>query len=881
MKVKSGKQIQIFYSISCLCLGLLFAIVFSEYLRSLNKIDRLVSWESLYLTQYQGQIDRASQQATASNRPECVKDRYSVEEIQRDIDKILAEVYQLEPYNRPRREWRGIPLEGLPLGHVNYFLKAGGVLSEDVNVSRCRTAPCVFNTVYGESPEHIYGYVAFLFFLKTGYVLSGIVYNPDRGIDVSSLDDLTSFYFKEKEFYWIWLWLQSTSEKMFHLRTLQNIYRLPHGVTAQSGGVEICGKANASGWIWLADDCLVPRSRHSQKREWWKNEDVAVNMRSGGVMNLAHEVAHHYDFSAEKRGASLFDVMSPRIDFAISSRTNFLSFSGWNLTEYVDNNGLPKERWQHSEGQELDGLVIDHAIASPMEDFAESLAAFRYYPQMLKDIAPKKFEFFKTEIFEGRSYDEEGINEFLNSEILLLIRSEKRQWLSACLLAQSGEYADFTPLAFDREVRQEFINHGLNGSVFDCFMSNMDQAVEALFAEFKFETLEGCSMLSDREKDWWHEVVFRREVPSLVEILDNAEEAKQVALQVQAFRDQFERSFNGEEIAIDCYQEGLSEGQFAAEQCFTNQLALYIGQVVRNYLMLDGVTLNTEMERLRSTYNYSRFYREAGNRVKRVIQISSLDMTGKAEEFVDSCSNFSRSYSDEENLYSPYRGIETITLRPWFLNCINKNYEGTLIDLLEKARGDYATLDREFQRFIYGVYSDDFLLALDNSVQGFIDREEYRTRLSNVRQEVLSALRGDSSWYLARHLEESILEACLRRAGQLIDAQTYNMIFSSIQSLPVETCSQLQEEEPYKSLFSKGLISFYGDTFSEYWKIISDQWDIAKQECGSKKLCLSLKVIPVLHRSWEMLGESVTAQYTRGERRRIMKAMILRIKSLF
>ena len=547
---------------------------------------------------------------------------------------------------------------------------------------------------------------------------------------------------------------------------------------------------------------------------------------------------------------------------------------------------LPQKEWEHSVGQGSDGFISDYAKTDPVEDFAESLAIFRYYPAKLKNISPRKFEFFKEEIFKRRSYDREGINEFLNSEMLLLIQLEKRQWLSACLLAQPNYAGSFTPLTFDQEVRQEFISHGLNEEVFDCFMFNMDKAVEALLSEFKFENFEGCSLLSDREKDWWHEAVFRREVPSLIETLDDAERAKQVALQVQAFRNQFERNFNGDEIAIDCYPEEssaelLSAELPSAEQCFTSKLDFYIGRTVQDYFMLDDTTLSAEIERLNSVYTYSRFHQGAKNRVKRVMQLSSLDMRRQAGELVESCSNSSRSYSDEENLYSPYGGVDTITLRPWFLNCLNQNYRETLVDLLEKSRGGYITLDKEFQRFIYGIQSDDFLLTLDASVRDFINQEESTARLEVLKQETLNSLKGDSSWYMARHLEESHLDACLRRTRQLIDAHTSNMIFSSIQSLQAEICSELQEEEPYKSLFSRNLIAFHGDVFSEYWEIISGQWDIAMQECNSRQLCLSLKIIPVLHRSWEMLGESVTAQYTKQERRRLIRTMLLRIRNLF
>lgn len=44
------------------------------------------------------------------------------------------------------------------------------------------------------------------------------------------------------------------------------------------------------------------------------------------------------------------------------------------------------------------------ADANPDEDFAESVAAFRYAPPRLKQRSPARFAFLRDRVFAGRSY---------------------------------------------------------------------------------------------------------------------------------------------------------------------------------------------------------------------------------------------------------------------------------------------------------------------------------------------------------------------------------------------------------------------------------------------------------------------------------------------
>ena len=115
--------------------------------------------------------------AQVATDPECFQDRYTVSGIQRDIAQLLEENRQLEP-SRRRGQWRGIPLQGLPIGHVDYLWAARKSLSQEIDVSHCSLAPCVFNTIHNKPPDHIAGHVAFWIFLKTGYSLSAIAEVP-------------------------------------------------------------------------------------------------------------------------------------------------------------------------------------------------------------------------------------------------------------------------------------------------------------------------------------------------------------------------------------------------------------------------------------------------------------------------------------------------------------------------------------------------------------------------------------------------------------------------------------------------------------------------------------------------------------------------------
>lgn len=99
-------------------------------------------------------------------------------------------------------------------------------------------------------------------------------------------------------------------------------------------------------------------------------------------------------------------------DMKIDTSKEWLDLSGW-----VDKGGDWKSTKAHS-------LVSKYGATNPGEDFAESVATYRYNPKLLQALNPEKYNFIKEVVFQGVEYldqktcDEQNcyMNKILNDE---------------------------------------------------------------------------------------------------------------------------------------------------------------------------------------------------------------------------------------------------------------------------------------------------------------------------------------------------------------------------------------------------------------------------------------------------------------------------------
>lgn len=79
----------------------------------------------------------------------------------------------------------------------------------------------------------------------------------------------------------------------------------------------------------------------------------------------------------------------------------WLALSGWTLEDAPTLADKENKEWKKSN----DNFVSEYAMANPGEDFAESMVAYRYNPELFKAVAPKKYSFIKELVYKGREYD--------------------------------------------------------------------------------------------------------------------------------------------------------------------------------------------------------------------------------------------------------------------------------------------------------------------------------------------------------------------------------------------------------------------------------------------------------------------------------------------
>lgn len=83
--------------------------------------------------------------------------------------------------------------------------------------------------------------------------------------------------------------------------------------------------------------------------------------------------------------------------------SKWLKMSGWEQTTKVVNGKKVTEY----KPKKPETIVSKYAFTNPAEDFAESVAAYRYNPKKLKSISPEKYNFIKEVIFDNVEYTSE------------------------------------------------------------------------------------------------------------------------------------------------------------------------------------------------------------------------------------------------------------------------------------------------------------------------------------------------------------------------------------------------------------------------------------------------------------------------------------------
>ena len=725
--------------------------------------------------------------AQVATDPECFKERYTASGIQRDIAQLLEETRQLRPY-RKRRQWRGIPLYGLPIGHVNYLLAAENFLSKKIDVSHCSLAPCVFNTIYNKPPDDIAGHVAFWIFLKTGYSLSAIAEAPLY--DNLPLP-LADFYFTDNDLHQLWQAMQMAPETLLNLKSMRVFYRFPHGKIHPKKRLIVAVANSRRGWIVLLD-----------------------KFRS--VLDIHHELGHQYDFSSKRP----------------SLQDEFLQFSGWVRNSYHDDSGQLVRQWVHRADQDgYDGFVRSYAGTNPKEDFAESIAYYRNRATTLKNKAPQKFDYFKNKIYQGRDYTPDGLKQFYSGQVSRLIQAQAPEWIATCWSEKTAGAEGQTAFSFTAPHRLELTTHSLASStLLRCLEIKIDRALEDLERRLRYQEPEACQILGAMEGTWWHHAAHEM-TPAFMTALDESKKESDILkLRQQIAKDiaplnPFTR-FDFGELIINCHQEGDS-----SPQCFEHHLQKYVTNAAQEYATLNTTTIADEAIKLQQQHPYAASYRITSNRVKGTLQISMTSIKSQANNLVKDCSS-QRQFKAHNKLRAHYSGTNNAhLLASWFLDCINANYQEALQNLIETSTKKYDISHQPFNQFAQHIYQDEFSPALETAIDQLVEqqRDAMSAMQSRMKNMVMQYFSDHPYWHLNRPHNESALDTC-RKLGQKIIQDTRSqqddiLVVNFWSGLPNQLCAELALQEPQQKIFDNTPLA------KDLWDTFLQEWELAKDAC--------------------------------------------------
>ena len=88
-------------------------------------------------------------------------------------------------------------------------------------------------------------------------------------------------------------------------------------------------------------------------------------------------------------------------EYGLDDSSAWWGFAGWEKTTIPNGKiGL----YTNYKANKPECLISSYGATNPHEDFAESLVAYRYNPQLLKDRCPSKYDYLRDLVFDGIEY---------------------------------------------------------------------------------------------------------------------------------------------------------------------------------------------------------------------------------------------------------------------------------------------------------------------------------------------------------------------------------------------------------------------------------------------------------------------------------------------
>jgi hypothetical protein len=416
----------------------------------------------------------------------CLKDRLSAANLRADIAALEAR----RGGARVTGRWRNVDRSQMPPPQGQFLsqraddpMQGGWIYTDGIDFSSCTDVPCILNQVYG-TPNGEQGLKVYWWFLRTGYVLSCTNVVPASAQSTKPFRDLL---FDDAELTAFWRLSYALTDTFYSLRGIQTFHRFAKGEAPADWSdprnpfVRTCGDAHGggrAGFIRLAD-CGV-------------RLDDPAQMTGNFYTTVTHEIAHKLDFALSGDDWN-----------RLAEKPEWLAFSGWTHSDSTDPaTGVITRTWTYDGSKE--GFVRDYAKTSPAEDWADTVARFRFHPVDTLREAPQKSAFISARAFGGRTYDPPGLGRAYEELAARSVTPQLLELVQACVQgggaqapaadggAPAAAIAGAAHLSFDTPVPEAIVT---------CLEQGLQQRVTAALEQVRATEWEACGYLDANEAD--------------------------------------------------------------------------------------------------------------------------------------------------------------------------------------------------------------------------------------------------------------------------------------------------------------------------------------------------------------------------------------------
>ncbi len=689
---------------SCIVAGMIFLVVGVGCTPSQFKPGLMAKWsKKLNIDHEAARRFPAESAYSEDGKLECLKDRVQLKFLKDDI----ASEERRRRGNPLKMVWHGMDFSSLPLTQSQFLLNAGNrLLIKDTQLSKCKDAMCAINGAYLADSNSPAGALVYWWYLKTGYYLnvSGdlvtvIDKKNARGVVETRLLHLTftgaapqEYFFNEAELKAFWVLTQSLPNTFWNSPLAPTIYRFPPRgdfPTEDPNDESLkntCGMAihfRDRNYMNLLDACL-------------KIDGSPTDAKGQFFISVIHEFGHFIDYSRE--------------DYSL--KPEWLALSGWIQTPDTEKkNGVVQVKWTSDPAKEK--MVNTYAGTKPREDWAESVAYFRFNGDTLKNASVAKFKLISQKIYHDRVYDSEGLYLYYLDQIALRLKSNLPGILDGCTRGDPPKgLADD-----DLEINLQGFDF-LSVAESDCVRRSTAHALTVAVRELKRTDWDACGYFVDGADH-----VVAQEVADIVKpiILDLAKDRKQLQPRILALK-KFHQDLAMQLDPRDFYRQCavLPSGQPAGptvtpQDCYLAKLAKRFLELAEPYRADAGEQMQVELESYLKENNFDAIAGQILALFKMIFAGADPWLEQAAEQRWKSCQDVKPLADPTQALFLPFTGRSTLA-KAEVLDCINHGSNDDLSSVRKRLgeRVGVTEFDQNSIEMIHGLFLPAYLATLQN-----------------------------------------------------------------------------------------------------------------------------------------------------------------------